>query len=293
MKKVRQRVISCAVAMSMGTTYFMTFPKTISFAETAQTSTNSKKLSQDPEEIIVAIVQFKDKAATDIHGNGVQPTLDEINNVTSKTKAIRNSIAKQVNGTIRHVYGDLLNGFSIEMKRKYIDEISKRSDVESVTETIKTAQTESNFLNEVNQAKQVWKDMGNKGEGEVIAVVDSGIDPNHKDMRLSDPSKAKLNKSNIPSLGYGKYYSDKIPFAYNYAERSDNIVDTGREHEHGMHVAGISAANATDQDILNDTGVRGVAPEAQVLAMKVGGNSKFNGYIQSDDYLAAFEDAAK
>ena len=50
--------------------------------------------------------------------------------------------------------------------------------------------------------------------------------------------------------GPGKYYSDKVPYGYNFADKNDEIIDTTGS-EHGMHVAGIVAADATDEDYNN------------------------------------------
>lgn len=38
---------------------------------------------------------------------------------------------------------------------------------------------------------------------------------------------------------------------------------------HGMHVAGIVAANGSDEEVAKNEAIKGVAPEAQLLAMKV------------------------
>jgi len=83
-----------------------------------------------------------------------------------------------------------------------------------------------------------------RGKGTVVAVVDSGIDADHPDLR----SKVIGQTSCLDSLG-----------------------DPGRCHGtafdsngHGTHVAGIVAA-ATD----NGIGIAGVAPDAHLLAVRV------------------------
>ena len=58
---------------------------------------------------------------------------------------------------------------------------------------------------------------------------------------------------------------------------------------HGMHVAGIVAANASQEEVNNNAGVQGVAPEAQVLAMKVFTNNPEIEGAFSDDIIAALE----
>ena len=79
------------------------------------------------------------------------------------------------------------------------------------------------------------------------------------------------------------YYSEKVPFMFNYVDGSLDVThDNDDQGDHGTHVAGISAANPLDT-----TEVVGVAPEAQVLVMKVFGA---NGGAYFDDLLACLED---
>lgn len=112
----------------------------------------------------------------------------------------------------------------------------------------------------------------------VVAVIDSGVQP-HADLRLSDDSTATLTKEKaeaaIAKLGYGTYVNSKIPFAYDYVNNdSVNTGTTVAGSTHGEHVAGIIAANGTTADGATgkekaSTYVKGVAPEAQILAMQV------------------------
>ena len=124
------------------------------------------------------------------------------------------------------------------------------------------------------------------GQGQVIAVIDTGIDLSHEAMALDDPSAVKLTREQagalIESIGYGQYHSDKIPFYYNYADGSTAMLDQTNQ-QHGMHVAGICAGNS-------DT-LQGIAPQAQILAMRVFGE----GSQAAPDYavVAAVEDAVR
>ncbi|MFD1125763.1 S8 family serine peptidase [Lentilactobacillus raoultii] len=114
---------------------------------------------------------------------------------------------------------------------------------------------------------------GYRGQGMVVAVIDTGIQP-HRDLRLSDPSSAKLSKSDAQQLiakkGYGRYVNAKIPFAYNYVTNSsrDTAPDNVSTY-HGEHVSGIIAANGQPTTKKSNEYVIGVAPEAQLLDLKV------------------------
>lgn len=92
------------------------------------------------------------------------------------------------------------------------------------------------------------------------------------------------------------YQNTKVPFGYNYVDENFNIThDTDTEGEHGSHVEGIAAANAfipngdgTFSHALESVFVQGVAPDAQIITMKVFGSS---GGAYDSDYMAAIEDA--
>ena len=94
--------------------------------------------------------------------------------------------------------------------------------------------------------------------------------------------------------GAGAYVSSKIPFAYNYATHTTDVENsTGYVSNHGSHVAGIAAANryikngSNYVDALTTVHAIGMAPEAQLIVMKVFGGS---GAAESD-YFVAIEDA--
>ena len=85
------------------------------------------------------------------------------------------------------------------------------------------------------EAPEIWKG-GEKGEGIVVAVLDTGIDINHPDL-----------KENI--IG-GRNFTPEGWSAKNYEDKNG----------HGTHVAGTIAANGK---------IKGIAPEAKILACKV------------------------
>ena len=126
---------------------------------------------------------------------------------------------------------------------------------------------------EIITVPQTWK-QGYKGEGMVVAVIDSGLDVNHEVLRITDPSKAKFkNQEEIEAakkaagIDYGKWYNDKVVYAYDYFDGTDNIKEAERD-SHGMHVTGIATGNP-DKVAGNGEKIYGVAPEAQVMFMRV------------------------
>lgn len=143
------------------------------------------------------------------------------------------------------------------------------------TTAIKKATTQpanQNALTKGNVPK-LWS-QGYQGQGMVVAVIDSGVQ-NNQEFQLSSNATAKISKSQaqkfIAQKGYGKYISPKIPFAYDYVNNNndDSSADSVSGF-HGLMVAGVAAANGVARG--NKTKfVQGVAPEAQILNLKVYG----------------------
>ena len=168
---------------------------------------------------------------------------------------------------------------------------------------------------------------GYTGAGSRIAVIDTGIDTNHQsfsdeafayslskraeltgqDADTYVESLHLLDAEEITSLAgelnvpvqfqpEDLYINSKIPFGYNYIDRSLEVThDKDSQGDHGSHVASIAAANAyipqgdgSFSSALESVLMQGVAPDAQILTMKVFGA---RGGAYDSDYMAAIEDA--
>lgn len=240
----------------------------------------------NPEEKIRIIVELEDKPATLKLEDGVKAKEELINEVKEAQKPIQEEVENETGEEVRHTYGNLINGFSIEVKRKDVEKIEDIDGVKNVSEAI-VYYPDMSTAKEFTQATSVWKDYGYKGEGLVVSIIDTGIDYKHKDMKLSDESKAKISEEDI-NQEIGEYFTAKVPYGYNFADEDEKVIDASGSM-HGMHVAGIVAANASDNEVQNNEGIQGVAPEAQLLAMKVfSNNSEIKG-AYSDDIIAAIE----
>ena len=129
-----------------------------------------------------------------------------------------------------------------------------------------------------------------KGEHQVIEVIDSGLDITHPAFSGAlDASAIRMNQADVasltPSLPHGSagaWVSDKIPFAYDYADNDATVVPTStKDMSHGTHVAAIATANGGE--------VRGTAPNAQLIVAKVVHDA--DGAMSDDALLAALDDA--
>lgn len=150
---------------------------------------------------------------------------------------------------------------------------SESSQSQSLSQSGHKEKPNSISSNEMITVPKTWE-AGHKGQGTVVAVIDSGLDLNHEVLRISDPSKAKFkNQDDIEKakkaagIDYGKWYSDKVVYAYDYFDGTDNIKEAEKE-SHGMHVTGIVAGNPVNK-APNSEKVYGVAPEAQIMFMRV------------------------
>ena len=116
---------------------------------------------------------------------------------------------------------------------------------------------------------------GLKGKGQVVAIIDTGVDYVHKDFggegdyTGNDPSV--IEEGTFPTERVVSGW-DFAGFDYSAGDPEFNIpqpdADPMDDGSHGSHVAGIAAGNGID-GILG----AGIAPEASIVALKVFGAS--------------------
>lgn len=254
--------------------------------------TESQKKKNDtenlaPDDDVRLIVQLDGKAVTD-YMPGVQIAKAGIN-ASLKTKVLNSQVTakKQVTSIrkgikVKDSYSVLLNGFSVQAKGKDIAKIKALPGVKHVT-VCRQFYTNMNYATNITNVQNVWDNLKLKGEGQVVAIIDTGIDMNHKDMKITDTSKEKLK----PATGF----NDKVPYGYNFADGNTDIKAAAGTSEHGMHVAGIVGANGDSSQVASNLAIKGCAPEAQLLAMKVFSNNPGYTSAFSDDIIAAIEDS--
>lgn len=197
--------------------------------------------------------------------------------------------------------------------------VEERYDPMTTTDT--TPQMQSS--NMMTGAVSVWAN-GYTGAGSRVAVIDTGVDLNHQSFSgdglmyslaqnaqnaglSEDEYLASLNLLSIDEVTAvadqlnisidpdSAYRNEKVPFAYNYIDQNYRVThDFDTQGEHGSHVAGISSANSyilsngEYVDAYDTIGVAGVAPDSQLIIMKVFGEG---GGAYTSDYMAAIEDA--
>ena len=180
------------------------------------------------------------------------------------------------------------------------------------------ASVEANDPNMATSSAQIGSGLawaaGYYGKGSKIAVIDTGTDTDHQsfdadaflyavgddaDLMDADDIAAVLDQLNIATLvddASKLYLNAKLPFAFNYVDEDFDVIhDNDTQGEHGSHVAGIATANRYIPDgeggyteALSSVCTQGVAPDAQLITMKVFGKG---GGAYDSDYMAAIEDA--
>lgn len=210
-------------------------------------------------------------------------------------KAVKSQLATKLDDVeVRYEYTTVFNGLSVEadyadletiqdlpgVKDAYVSQVYQL--IEPVNET-KLADSVPAIGGDISQKT------GYTGKGMVVAILDTGLDTSHEAFQnaVNGPKFSKqdiADKLASDSLRVGNvnvnsiYQSDKIPFAYDYY---DNDTNVSGGNSHGTHVAGIVGANSGQ--------VTGVAPDAQLMIMKIFGDDGSGAY--DSDIIAALEDA--
>lgn len=223
---------------------------------------------------------------------------DSIEQDQVRVQANISKFAKNID--FKENFTTVFNGFSAVVDAKDVARIALTPGVKSVHESTEYARPvatpEMTHSKELVQAQLAWEKYNFKGEGMVVGVIDTGIDSSHRDMILTDNATGDLTSEDVNaligegSIEEGKYFTAKVPYGYNYMDGNLEIRDIGPGASmHGMHVSGTVGANGDEEN----GGIQGVAPEAQLLALKVFGNDPLFPSTFGDIYVKAMDDAIK
>ncbi|WP_050616515.1 S8 family serine peptidase [Bacillus testis] len=278
--------------------------KTIEKAK--QLSIKKQNEYQDSDEVRVIVELDGDPAISYANEKGVmykQLTIGKQEELQQQVKSeqdafLNNVKMKKINLKKENAFTTVLNGVSGKMKYGDIEKIEQLPGVKKVTIATEYERPKEKpdmiSSKEMVEAQQTWN-TGYDGKGTVIGIIDTGIDVGHKDMKLTTEAGDKLTETSVKEKIAeqklsGQFYTNKVPYGYNYADKNSEIRDLGPDASmHGMHVAGTVGANGDE----TGNGIKGVAPESQLLALKVFGNDPAMPSTFGDIYIKAIDDGIK
>ena len=241
-------------------------------SKSGQSAPSSTGTEADPARVVGVIVQLEDGASR-------EGAISEINEAVA-------SLFPGASAQVEHEYGNVMSGFALKapvgaldairrapgVRAAFLEREGRVSDVatpdaEGGIESSQTggqdpANLSAHLMMHIDQVAQ-------KGEGKVIAVIDTGVDMTHPAFTgelagtpALTPQKVAAMTSQLGEGKTGVFVSQKFPFAYDYADGDNDASPAKTPYgSHGTHVAGIAAGNADK--------IVGTAPNTQVIVAKV------------------------
>ena len=210
---------------------------------------------------------------------------------------------------VEYAYTTVLNGVAVNTTYGAFKEISKKANVQQtiLSDTFNRPQAlegtdASSIVNPVDvyptgifNSSSAVSSTGESftGKHTAVAVLDSGFDCEHTVFQERPAGELLITQKLVSSILaetnamkmdktlelMDVYYSDKIPFVFDYADKDKNV--NPYDSEHGTHVAGIIGGS--------DETITGIAVDTQLVLMKVFPDLDDGG--KTEDILAALEDA--
>ena len=259
--------------------------------ETTQTEQAPTTDEVDPAAVVTIVVQLDDGA-------------DRAASLASINEAVAGAFSGS-SAQVEREYDKALQGFALSAPAGSLDAIravsgvnaaflDRETHVDGVDDQVAgegaTNSSRISTQNPDNLSAQLMMhadQITQKGNGKVVAIIDTGVDMTHPAFAGALHGTPGLSEDKVegltPHLGDGKtgsYVSEKFPFAYDYADNDPDASPTGKAGSHGTHVAGITAGNAGE--------IVGIAPDAQIIVAKVA--SSTSGGIPDSALLAALDD---
>ena len=227
-----------------------------------------------------------------------------------QSRVVSSLYSKGLISGIEYRYSTIMNAVAVKTEYGKISDIEKIAGVEGtmLSDTFNRVETQSiedkvsfNPVDIYDTGIYKADSVSYTGVGTSVAVLDSGFDKTHSVFsslpHVTDDSQLMIkqgdvrkalaatdNKLNAVKTTAGLKFSDvwfsnKIPFSYDYADKDADVFPY--DSEHGTHVAGIIGGQ--------DDVIQGIAPDTQLVLMKVFPDLDDGG--KTEDILAALEDA--
>ena len=273
MKKTLTKLVAMLMVAAMAFSFVGFMPREANAAPVSilendsPARTRSSEPAAEPDEIVPIIVKLKDApvlAKTDVSNERSAEMSKALAAKQDKLfAAINKKLVKGGNLEISYHYTLLFNGFSFRGEYRLIEEIKKLNGVEDCYraaeyELPEDAKPDGNptklstsvgFIN----ADDMWA-LGYTGQGQTIAVIDTGIKVNHTNFATA-PQDPHFDAAGIQSVlnrydlcaeeryngtltGATLYHSAKLPFTFNYYAGNTDVSHANAGSDHGTHVSG-------------------------------------------------------
>lgn len=238
---------------------------------------NSKQFKPDEKVRVIVELHGGPSSYSLKRAGGIQAAMDE-------QERIIEDVQQKIDLEKRHQFVESFYGFSAETEYQNIDDLENHRQVKAVYIAERFTLDMTNSRKIVNTQELVDLE-GLMGDGMVIAILDSGVDPDHADWEMLDEDQVKITRNRFNQLAHQTavaeiYYNSKIPTGYDWADQDTDVK--GYASDHGIHVAGTAAGNGK---------IQGIAPNAQILAEKV--FSDYDEYAYEDDIVAGIHHAVE
>ncbi len=234
------------------------------------------KYNLNSSHVTKVMVELKEPSVLEAKKKGQKQTKA---NLKSKREAVVKEIStRSKTYKVKNEYDHVFSGFSLEIAANEIPNLLSTPGVKAVYPDVEYHTTGDDMgdqsFDDVSPqmmnsapfigANQAWES-GYTGEGVTVAVIDTGVDYTHPDL----------------DQAFGDYKG------YDFVDNDNDPQETpkgdprGAETTHGTHVAGTVAA---------DGGIKGVAPDATLLAYRVLGPG---GSGSTENVIAGVEKAVE
>ncbi|MDQ7049457.1 MAG: S8 family serine peptidase [Enterobacterales bacterium] len=219
--------------------------------------------------------------------------------LAQKQSSLVEKISKQLKRRInlKYQYKMVLNGFAIELTPQEAQQLKQLPQIKSI-EADRTLKVHTDRGPIFIKAPSAWNGTATgalaKGEGMIVAIIDTGIRADHPSFAEVSPSDGYIHTNPFGSGVFKGYCAtnvgfcnDKLIGAYNYVA---DLTIPEDERQHGTHVASTAAGNRLHFDLGNGNGfdLSGVAPRANIIAYRIAGA---DGISSSTASVAAIDQA--
>ncbi|MEV0881445.1 S8 family serine peptidase [Micromonospora echinofusca] len=184
---------------------------------------------------------------------------------------------------VAHTYRNVVNGLAVEVSA---DEAAHLSGLPGVSAVVpdEVLELTTDTSNALIQSPAVWEgrtaeNVGTRGEGAIVGILDSGINPDHPSFAAVDGDGYRHTNP----YGAGRYVGVCAPtHPQHKAICNDKLIgawsmvgaDARDDNGHGSHTASTAAGNRHEATMTVGTSthkvtVSGVAPRANVISYKV------------------------